>query len=141
MFDSDSPSAALRDGRAEVGIVWSGEAALLWQADHRFQYVVPVEGGHRFVDSLAIPKGAPHRQAAERFLNYCLSGEVGAKIATAYPYTSPNAAARRLLKSEQLANPASYAPATESLPMLHNQGLGTKEIEAWMKRLRNENQD
>ncbi len=136
VFDSDSPKSALLDGRADIGIVWSGEAALLWQKDHKFRYVLPERGAHMFVDSLAIPKAAPNQPLAEEFINYCLQPAVGVLVSEAYPYTNPNLAARRLLKPEQLANPASYPPGELNLPMLRNEGNTTQAVGAFVQKIR-----
>lgn len=136
VFDSDAPGSALADGRAEIGIVWSGEAASLWQKDHRFHYLLPAEGAHRFVDSLAIPHAAPDQATALQFIDYCLRPAVSVQISHAYPYTNPNAAARRLLTPEELANPASYPPGEQALPMLHNEGNDTKAVEAFVAKIR-----
>lgn len=136
VFDSDSPRSALLDGRADLGIVWSGEAALLWQKDHKFRYVLPRRGAHRFVDSLAIPKAAPDKALAEEFIDYCLDPAVSVLISEAYPYTNPNLAARRLQKPEQLANPASYPPGDPQLPMLRNEGNTTEAVGAFVQKLR-----
>jgi spermidine/putrescine transport system substrate-binding protein len=125
------------DGRADLGIVWSGEAALLWQADRgKFRYIVPEKGGHRFVDNLAIPKSAPHRALAEAFIDYCLRPEVSVEVSRAYPYTNPNAAARKLLTPDELQNPASYPAGMSSLPMLRNEGNTTAAVTAFVARLR-----
>ncbi len=136
VFDSDSPHTALLDGKAVIGIVWSGEAALLWQRDHKFQYVLPAAGAHMFLDSLAIPAGAPHQRLAEDFINYCLDPEIGVLISNAYPYTNPNRAARARLKAEQLANPASYPPGDRALSPLRNVGNETKTVEEFVRRIR-----
>jgi spermidine/putrescine transport system substrate-binding protein len=136
VFDSDNPHNALLDGRAVIGIVWSGEAALLWQKDHKYQYVLPAEGAHMFLDSLAIPAGAPHKNAAEDFINYCLTPEVSVLISKEYPYTNPNLAARKLLSPEHLANPASYPHLTERLLPLRNVGNDTKAVDQFVKRIR-----
>lgn len=138
VFDSDSPHTALLDGRADIGIVWSGEAALLWQKDHKFQYVLPKEGAHLFLDSLAIPAGAPHKSAAEDFINYCLEPEVSISISKEYPYTNPNLDARKLLSPEQLGNPASYPQVTERLFPLRNVGNDTKAVDQFVRRIRDE---
>ncbi|MEP6671116.1 MAG: spermidine/putrescine ABC transporter substrate-binding protein [Chthoniobacter sp.] len=138
VFDSDSPHTALLDGRAIIGLVWSGEAALLWQRDHKFQYVLPKEGAHMFLDSLAIPTGAPHKNVAEDFINYCLEPEVSVLISKEYPYTNPNLAARKLLAPEQLANPASYPPLKERLLPLRNVGNETKAVDEFVRRIRDE---
>lgn len=136
VFDSDSPHTALLDGRAVIGIVWSGEAALLWQRDRRFQYILPAEGAHMFLDSLAIPAKAPHKAAAEEFINYCLAPEVSALISRAYPYTNPNRAARQYLTPDQLANPASYPPGDPKLSPLRNEGNDTKTVHDFVQRIR-----
>lgn len=136
VFDSDSPHTSLLNGKAIIGIVWSGEAALLWQRDHRFQYILPAEGAHMFLDSLAIPAKAPHQAAAEDFINYCLDPQVSALLSNAYPYTNPNRAARKYLTAEQLANPASYPPSDPKLAPLRNEGNDTKTVHEFIQRLR-----
>lgn len=107
-WDSDSPKTALQSGDVDLGIVWSGEAAICYQADKKFKYVLPKEGAHQFIDSLAIPKGAPNKEEAMLFMNYILRPEVSKIISENFPYTNPNGEARKLLDKEQLENPASY---------------------------------
>ncbi|HVZ64898.1 MAG TPA: spermidine/putrescine ABC transporter substrate-binding protein [Lacunisphaera sp.] len=110
VFDSDSPKTALLNGDVDLGVVWSGEAAILWNQDKKFHYVLPAEGAHMFVDTLCVPATAQHKQAAMKFINYILKPEVSKLISDKFPYTNPNLAARKLLSPEQLANPASYPP-------------------------------
>jgi spermidine/putrescine transport system substrate-binding protein len=128
VFDSDSPKTSLQNGDTDLGVVWSGEAARLWEEDKKFTYVLPVEGAHTFVDVLAIPVHAPHPDAAHQFLNYILRPEVSQLISAEFPYTNPNAAARKLLTPEQLANPASY-PKTEKLNIFRDIGKGSAAID------------
>lgn len=111
VFDSDSPKTPLLNGDVDLGVVWSGEAARLIQENKKFQYVLPVEGAHPFVDVLAIPTTAKNVNAAHLFLNYVLRPEISKLISEEFPYTNPNAAARKLLSRDQLANPASYPTA------------------------------
>ena len=113
VYDSDSPKTALKNGDVDIGVVWSGEAAILYNDNKKFAYVLPKEGAHLFVDNMAIPKTATHLQNAHLFINYLLRPEVSKKISDAFPYYNPNSAARSLLSSDQLANPASYPPAQE----------------------------
>lgn len=108
VFDSDSPKTALLNGDVDLGIVWSGEAAILWNEDRKFQYVLPAEGAHQFVDVLAIPADARNPAEAHALINYILRPEVSKLISAKFPYTNPNLAARKLLSPEELANPASY---------------------------------
>ncbi len=110
IYDSDSPKTALATGDADLGVVWSGEAALLFDENPKFQWVMPAEGVHMFVDNLAIPKTARHKDKAEEFMNFILRPDISKMISDEFPYYNPNAEARRLLSEEQLNNPASYPP-------------------------------
>ncbi len=110
VFDSDSPKTELLNGDVDLGVVWSGEAAILFQESPKFKYIIPSEGVHEFVDVVAIPSGSAHVAEAHAFIDYLLRAEVSKQISDAFPYTNPNGAARRLLSPQQLANPASYPP-------------------------------
>lgn len=121
LFDSDSPKTALLNGEVDIGVIWSGEAALLYREDKKFAYILPKEGAHLWIDSLVIPKGAPHKADAETFINFILRPEVSVLISEAFPYTNPNLEARKLLSPEQLGNPASY-PAPTKLESFHDIG-------------------
>jgi spermidine/putrescine transport system substrate-binding protein len=110
VFDSDSPKTAFLNGDVDVGVIWSGEAALLYQQDKKYQYILPEEGTHIYIDSLCVPTTAQNKVGAEMFINYSLKPEVSKIISEKFPYTNPNAEARKLLTKEQLENPASYPP-------------------------------
>ncbi|NDC80513.1 MAG: spermidine/putrescine ABC transporter substrate-binding protein [Verrucomicrobia bacterium] len=124
VYDSDSPKTSLKNGDVDLGVVWSGEAALLYRDDKKFAFVLPAEGSHLFVDNLAIPRSAVHPQNAHLFINYILRPEVSRKISEAFPYYNPNSAARALLSSEEISNPASYPPAQEITRMQTFRDLG-----------------
>jgi spermidine/putrescine transport system substrate-binding protein len=129
VFDSDSPKTALLNGDVDLGIVWSGEAALLWKENKKFQYVIPAEGAHQFIDVLAIPANAKNREAAHKFIDYILRPEVSVLISEAFPYTNPNLAARKLLTPAQLANPASYPPGSPKLETFRDIGKAAADID------------
>lgn len=135
VFDSDNPRAPLLSGDCDIGIVYSGDAAKLYEQNHKFLYVLPEEGAHQFVDSLCIPRGAAHKQAAEQFINYILRPEVSKIISDKFPYTNPNAEARKLLSKEQLANPASY-PEAGHFEVFHDIGPASQQISKMMTELR-----
>ena len=126
VFDSDSPKTALLNGDVDLGIVWSGEAALLYRENPKFRYVLP-HGAHGFVDSLAMPDNAPNPDAAMAFMNYILRPEVSRLISTDFPYTNPNLEARKLLSPDELRNPASY-PAV-SLPLHGFRDIGPAAVQ------------
>ena len=136
VYDSDSPKTALLNGDVDLGIVWSGEAAILYKKNKKFQYLLPSEHAHRFIDSLAIPKGAANKENAEKFINYILRPEVSVKISEAFPYTNPNAEARKLLSKAQLENPASYPPGDPKLETFKDIGKTAKDIDKLVTDLR-----
>lgn len=118
-FDSDSPKTALLNGDVDLGIVWSGEAAKLVEESRKsngkiaFEYVLPSEGAHLFVDNLAVPKASRNKELAEKFINYVLRPEVSVQVWGEFPYTLVNTEGKKLLTPEQLANPASFPPADQ----------------------------
>ena len=141
VYDSDSPKTALLNGNVDVGIVWSGEAAILYNKNKKFQYALPAEGAHRFIDSLAIPKSAPNQENAEKFMNFILIPEVSVKISNAFPYTNPNAEARKLLTKAQLSNPASYPPGDPKLETFRDIGKISADIDKLVTDLKNASGD
>ncbi len=105
LYDSDSPKTALLSGEAVAGVVWNGEAALAHQENAKIAYILPEEGMGLWVDNLAVPKGAPHKDAAIAFLNWVLRPDMSILITKAFPYSSVNKAALELLKT---SDPATY---------------------------------
>jgi spermidine/putrescine transport system permease protein len=113
VYDSDSPKTALLNGDVDLGIVWSGEAAILYRENKKFKYILPESGAHQFIDSLCVPVGAQNKEGAEKFMNYVLRPDISKLVSDAFPYTNPNLEARKLLTPEQLSNPASYPPSVK----------------------------
>ena len=121
-FDSDSPKTALLNGDVDLGIVWNGEGAKILEEVKKskkrkldFEYVLPAEGAHMFIDSLAIPKGAKNKESAEKFINFILEPKVSVEVWEEFPYTLVNAEGMKLLKPDQKANSASFPPGDPKL--------------------------
>jgi spermidine/putrescine transport system substrate-binding protein/spermidine/putrescine transport system permease protein len=130
VYDSDSPKTALLNGDVDLGIVWSGEAAILQQeAPGKFRYVLPKEGAHMFIDNLAIPKGAKHVAAAHKFINYVLRPDVSREISKEFPYTNPNLEARKLLTPDELDNGASYPKGNPKLSTFRDIGPVAADVD------------
>lgn len=136
VYDSDSPKTPLLNGDVDLGVVWSGEAAALWNQDKKFRYVLPAEGAHEFFDNLAIPARAAHVAAAHRFIDYLLRPEVSVLISNEFPYTNPNLAARKLLTPAQLANPASYPPDAGHLDCFRDIGRTASAVDQMVTDLK-----
>jgi len=108
LFDSDSPHSALLNGEAWAGIMWNGDAALAYRENPNIVYICPEEGCGIWFDNLAIPKNAPHLDAAMAFINFVLSPEASVLITEEFPYSSPNAAGLEYLKTYDAALYQSY---------------------------------
>ena len=125
VFDSDSPKPALLNGDVAIGVVWGGEGAILLQSDPKFRWIIPAEGTHLFIDSLAIPKTAKNVDNAEAFMNFILRTDISKQISDAFPYTNPNLAARKILTEEQIRNKASFPSDEEMAKMQVFRDIGT----------------
>jgi spermidine/putrescine transport system substrate-binding protein len=124
VYDSDSPKTALLNGDVAIGVVWGGEGAILLNENKKFQWIIPTEGTHLFIDSLAIPKTAKHPENAQAFMNFILRPDISKQISDAFPYLNPNLAARELLTPEQRANVASFPSAEELAKMQTFEDIG-----------------
>lgn len=137
LFDSDSPKTALLAGDVDIGIVWSGEGALLLGDESgKFKWLLPEEGTHRFIDSLCIPKDAPNPDAAHKFINYILKPEVSKLISEEFPYTNPNVEARKLLDEKAQKNAASYPPDGSKLGIFRDIGKASALIDEFYTNLK-----
>jgi spermidine/putrescine transport system permease protein len=87
---------------------WNGQFAKAIAQDPDIAYVVPKEGSALFIDSLAIPAGAPHAALAHAFLDFAMEAGTAAEICETMKYSSPNRAAWPLLSSGTRANRAIF---------------------------------
>jgi putrescine transport system substrate-binding protein len=74
---------ALSTGASCVTLAWSTEVLLAQQgaaAGVTVGYMLPREGMEIWVDSFAIPAGAPNRDAAHRFVDFILRPDIAARL-------------------------------------------------------------
>lgn len=95
---------------ASLAVVYNGDAVRGTKDDPATVFFVPREGGQIWMDSLAIPAQAPHRAMAEKFIDYILAPEVGARLSNFNQYATPNRAALPFIPPADRANPAIYPP-------------------------------
>ena len=114
-------------GRGAVAaMAYSGDAARGMGDDKETRYFIPREGSIIWVDNLAVPAKAPHRDLAEKFINHLLDAQVGARLSNFIQYATPNRAARPFIKKEDLANPAIYPPPDVMQKLEFLEDLGSK---------------
>lgn len=88
----------------------TAQTQLRENGDSPVEYHIPEEGGVVWIDTMAIPEGAPNPNAAHAFLNYLLHDLVGSWNAKYTRYATPNVAAQDHLDDEVLANGSIYPP-------------------------------
>lgn len=108
---------AMRSGDAWMTICWTGDGKQLNRDMPEIAYVLGREGGELWSDFYAIPKGAPHRDAAYALINFLLDPAVNAKEALFHGYPTADSRVNALLPPEVLADPILY-PAAELLDAL-----------------------
>jgi spermidine/putrescine-binding protein len=99
LFNSDDPETSIISGEAWAGLVYNGNATLASRTDPDIAYICPTEGCGIWFDNLVIPKGAPHADAAEAFINFVLDPRESLLITEEFPYSNPNSAAMNLLRT------------------------------------------
>ena len=91
---------------------WNGEAVKARAKNSAVEWSVPQEGGTGWFDTMAIPKGAPHKFTAEVFMNYMLRPEVAADNSHTTGYATTNqVAVEKYIDPQVAGNPAVYPPA------------------------------
>jgi len=101
----------------DAAVVYNGDAVRGMSDDPETYYFVPREGGVLWLDNLAVPSQAPHRDVAEKFINYILDAKVGAQLSNFNQYATPNKAAKAFITPADLANGAIY-PSAEMMSKL-----------------------
>lgn len=109
VYIGDEIKDSLRSGEKPMGVIYSGDAAVLMkEKPEKFEYVIPKEGTNLWFDSWVIPKNASNKEGAEKFLNFLLDAKVNKKNVDFIGYGTPNKATYNLLQDSEKNNKASY---------------------------------
>jgi putrescine transport system substrate-binding protein len=116
-----SPSAEFRAAR---------ELAQQSGRDIEIRYVIPKEGAMLWIDTLAIPKDAPHPGNAHRLLDYLMRPDVIAGVTRSIYLPNANSSATELLPPE-IRNDPMIHPDAAAIRRLHmNAALSEKYTRA-----------
>ena len=137
VYDSDSPKTALLNGDVDLGIVWGGEAAILYNQDKKFKYILPAEGAHRFIDNICYPGGrsAPGCRDGVHQLHPASRGEQ-IDLRGVSLHQSERRSARSFSSPAELANPASYPTGNPKLEIFRDIGKNATSIDKLMTDLK-----
>jgi len=122
--------------KAQFAMAYSGDAMRGIKEDPETYYFIPKEGSQIWVDNLAVCAKAPNRIVAEKFLNFILNPEIGARLADYNQYATPNKAALAHVHPNNLNNAMIYPPpdVMKRLEFLRDLGRHTKLYdEVWTR--------
>jgi spermidine/putrescine transport system substrate-binding protein len=108
---------SMRSGDAWMTMCWTGDGKQMNADMPEIEYVLGAEGGELWSDFFAIPKGAPHTDAAYALIDFLVTPEVAAKEVLAHGYPVADSRVNALLPKELLDDPILY-PAQELLDAL-----------------------
>ncbi len=100
---------------AAIGVIYSGEAIYTQRENPDLEYVIPKEGSNIWFDSWVIPKNAPNKENAEKFLNFLCRPDIALKNFEYITYSTPNEAARKLIEDDDIRNSKIAFPDISSL--------------------------
>ncbi len=118
----------LKGGELILAQAYSGDVFQIQTDNKNVEYIIPKTGAFEWVDSMAIPKGAPHPGNAEKFMSYMLEPKVGAALTNFVQYGSPNKAAEPFIDKSITSNPLIYPPADVLAKLQFQKDIGDAEL-------------
>lgn len=91
-------------GEAALGVIYSGEAIYTQQENADLAYVIPEEGTNVWIDGWVIPKNAPNKKNAEKFIDFMCRADIALMNFEYITYSTPNDAAKELIEDESIRN-------------------------------------
>lgn len=113
VLNADTPHNSLIDGDVNVGYMYGSQASAAVKANPKFKIVYPEEGMNSEEDNFIIPVKAPHKENAEKFINFMLDGKISNEATEQIEYVNTNKAAKKYMSKEYLNNKAVYIPDNE----------------------------
>ncbi|CAB3809131.1 Putrescine-binding periplasmic protein SpuD [Paraburkholderia caffeinitolerans] len=126
-----------------VALGWSGDVGVARRnatdakKSYEIDYLNPKEGGLVWFDVMAVPKDAPHPEAAMKWINYIEDPKVNADITNTIFYPSANRAAKSLVTPALAQDPKIYVPDSElgkmTLAMPRNADVARLQNRLWLQ--------
>jgi spermidine/putrescine transport system substrate-binding protein len=135
-FAPDNGQTLLDQGEVDLTLEYSGDIFQVMKENKNIRYAIPQEGTLVWTDTMAIPKGASHKELAEKFINFILDPEIGAKISNFIHYGTPNKTAlnKGLINKEDQKNSSIYPTSALFSKLKYVEDVGKATVlydEAW----------
>ena len=105
-------------GESAMGVVYSGEALWMIEANDDLDFVIPREGTNLWIDGWVITKNARHVKNAHAFIDYMCRPEIAALNCEYLTYSTPNTGARDFIEDEEVRDSDILFPDLSRIPYL-----------------------
>lgn len=95
-------------GETALGVIYSGEYLYCTEENGDLAYCLPEEGSNIWYDGWVITKDAKNVDAAYKWIDYMLRGDIAARNFDYITYSTPNEAALEYIDEEVLEDPAVF---------------------------------
>jgi spermidine/putrescine transport system substrate-binding protein len=122
----------LSTGNFAACIGWSGDVVQLAKDNPDVRFVIPEEGGTSWADAMVMPKGAVHRDAAAKWMDFVYDPVQAAQITAWVQYVSPVEGVRAELEKidPDLANDPLLFPDDATLARVRTFANLSEDVEA-----------
>lgn len=130
-YVGDDVKNKMISGEGAISVMWSGDAIFCQAENPDLEYSIPKEGSNYWFDGVVILKNAPHKEEAEKFIDFLCREDIALKNTEYIGYSTPNKAAFDLLDDEKKSD-ATYWPGDEELSrceIFHDLGDFIKEYD------------
>lgn len=115
LADIDTIVDHLASGKYVVGVAWNGDALKAREKLPSLRYAYPREGSLVWTDVLVVPKGAPNRSDAVKFLSFMMRPDVAAMESNYNGYANMVRGSEQYLKRNLVSAPEIITPITSAL--------------------------
>lgn len=113
---------------AYIAPYYAGDCLSMMENNENLAFYYPEEGFNIFIDSICIPKGAKHKEAAEAFINFLCETEIAVANCEYICYFTPHTEAAKVVEfderiyptEEQLLNAESYVALPDDINSLYD---------------------
>jgi spermidine/putrescine transport system substrate-binding protein len=112
LYNSSSVPSMLVDEDVTIGMAWNADVYKAQLQNPEIEFIYPKDKFVIWVDSFVIPKNAPHRDNAYKFLNYVMQAQIAAMQVKETFYPTANQAALAYLPPE-IANSQIIFPSPD----------------------------
>ena len=135
-YVTDEAIDGLATGEKAMGMMYSGDAALIALDNENIAFWAPTEGTNYFVDAMVIHKDAKNVENAYKFIDFITDYDAAYENSVFVGYSSANAEALKAIAEEDYAGIDAYIPRDKTAKdeVFHNNEEVLKTIsELWVK--------